>query len=102
MSATLNSVTVVGSGFVGDPIALHCAAHGKFVRMYDTQDEAMPEFLDRMTAGVAASTDPFDKPPKILLDKIARGHLGEKTGRGFYAYPNSAWKEPGFLNRASV
>ncbi|MAE66266.1 MAG: 3-hydroxyacyl-CoA dehydrogenase [Phycisphaeraceae bacterium] len=47
------------------------------------------------------SGDPSDLPPKILLDKIARGHLGEKTGQGFYSYPNPAWKEPEFLKPAS-
>jgi 3-hydroxybutyryl-CoA dehydrogenase len=26
-------------------------------------------------------------PPKILVDLVAAGHLGQKTGRGFHAYP---------------
>ena len=29
------------------------------------------------------------KPPKILVDLVAAGHLGQKTGRGFYTYPRS-------------
>jgi len=28
-------------------------------------------------------------PPKVLEDLVAAGHLGQKTGRGFYAYPRS-------------
>ena len=32
------------------------------------------------------SGDASDAPPKILLDKIAAGELGVKTGRGFYTY----------------
>ncbi len=47
------------------------------------------------------SGDPSDQPPGILLDKIAQGHLGEKTGQGFYSYPDPAWKAPDFLKRAS-
>jgi 3-hydroxybutyryl-CoA dehydrogenase len=27
------------------------------------------------------------KPPKVLVDLVAAGHLGQKTGRGFHAYP---------------
>jgi 3-hydroxybutyryl-CoA dehydrogenase len=26
-------------------------------------------------------------PPKVLQDLVAAGHLGQKTGRGFYSYP---------------
>lgn len=27
------------------------------------------------------------RPPKVLEDLVAAGHLGQKTGRGFHAYP---------------
>jgi len=43
------------------------------------------------------SGDPRDKPPKILLDKIERGELGVKTGKGFYAYPDPEYRKPGWL-----
>jgi 3-hydroxybutyryl-CoA dehydrogenase len=43
------------------------------------------------------SNDPSDLPPKILTDRVARGDLGMKTGRGFYTYPNPAWAAPDFL-----
>ncbi|MDQ6834549.1 MAG: 3-hydroxyacyl-CoA dehydrogenase family protein [Chloroflexota bacterium] len=43
------------------------------------------------------SNDPSDVPPKILTDRVTRGDLGMKTGRGFYTYPNPAWAQPGFL-----
>jgi 3-hydroxybutyryl-CoA dehydrogenase len=45
----------------------------------------------------AESGDPGDLPPPILTDRVARGDLGEKTGRGFYQYPEPAWAAPGFL-----
>ncbi len=29
------------------------------------------------------------RPPRLLEDLVASGHLGQKTGRGFYTYPRS-------------
>ena len=46
----------------------------------------------------AESGDPNDLPPPILTERVARGDLGVKTGRGFYTYPNPAWATPGFLD----
>jgi 3-hydroxybutyryl-CoA dehydrogenase len=44
------------------------------------------------------SGDPRDYPPRLLLDKIRRGELGVKTGRGFYKYPNPAFEDPSWLH----
>lgn len=44
------------------------------------------------------SGDPRDAPPRVLLEKIERGELGVKTGRGFYTYPNPSYVEPGWLH----
>ncbi len=46
----------------------------------------------------AESGDPDDLPPPILTERVARGDLGVKTGRGFYSYPNPAWAAPDFLD----
>ena len=46
----------------------------------------------------AESGDPSDLPPPILTNKIERGELGLKSGRGFYRYPDPAWERPGFLS----
>lgn len=43
------------------------------------------------------SGDASDAPPQLLLDKIARGELGVKTGKGFYSYPQPAFQAPGWL-----
>jgi 3-hydroxybutyryl-CoA dehydrogenase len=43
------------------------------------------------------SGDPRDAPPRVLNEMIARGELGMKTGKGFYTYPDPAWRKPGFL-----
>jgi 3-hydroxybutyryl-CoA dehydrogenase len=32
----------------------------------------------------------FFAPPEVLRDLVAQGHLGQKTNRGFYAYPRDA------------
>jgi 3-hydroxybutyryl-CoA dehydrogenase len=42
------------------------------------------------------SGDPNDVPPQMLVDMVARGELGRKSGRGFYTYPSPAWERPGW------
>lgn len=46
-----------------------------------------------------ASQDPRDRPPEKLKAMIDRNELGVKTGKGFYRYPNPAYKDPGFLKK---
>jgi len=43
------------------------------------------------------SGDERDAPPKLLLDKIERGELGVKTGKGFYCYPDPKFQDPDWL-----
>jgi len=43
------------------------------------------------------SQDPRDYPPSALKEKIARGELGVKTGKGFYNYPDPEYAHPRFL-----
>ncbi len=43
------------------------------------------------------SGDESDAPPRFLSDKIERGELGIKTGKGFYIYPNPAFQNPSWL-----
>lgn len=35
---------------------------------------------------------------KLLEDKVDEGHLGVKSGRGFYQYPNPAFEQPDFIS----
>ncbi|MFZ0928816.1 MAG: 3-hydroxyacyl-CoA dehydrogenase NAD-binding domain-containing protein [Syntrophobacteraceae bacterium] len=44
------------------------------------------------------SKDPRDKPPNALAEKVKKGELGVKSGKGFYTYPNPEFLEPDFLN----
>jgi len=43
------------------------------------------------------SQDRRDYPPAALKKMIERNHLGVKTGKGFYTYPNPEFKRPDFL-----
>lgn len=43
------------------------------------------------------SRDASDAPPRLLLEKIARGELGVKTGQGFYNYLQPAFQTSGCL-----
>ncbi len=47
-----------------------------------------------------ASGNPSDAPPPILEDRIRRGDLGAKSGRGFYTYPHPAFQDPAWLRGA--
>jgi 3-hydroxybutyryl-CoA dehydrogenase len=46
-----------------------------------------------------ASGDERDKPARILNDLVKAGHLGEKSGRGFYSWPDPAFEQPGWLRK---
>jgi 3-hydroxybutyryl-CoA dehydrogenase len=45
------------------------------------------------------SGDDADKPPKALEELIAQGLLGEKSGAGFYTYPDPAYAKAGWLHK---
>jgi 3-hydroxybutyryl-CoA dehydrogenase len=48
------------------------------------------------------SGDQSDIPPKALSDMIEKGWLGEKSGKGFYDYPDPAYQRPDFLRKGSA
>jgi 3-hydroxybutyryl-CoA dehydrogenase len=43
------------------------------------------------------SNDPKDHPPEALKQKIEKGELGVKTGKGFYSYPDPEYLQDDFL-----
>lgn len=45
---------------------------------------------------IAVSTDPTDRPSRTLRDLVMDGHLGVKSGEGFYRYPHPAFRVPGW------
>ena len=40
------------------------------------------------------------KNAKFLKEYIDKGHLGQKSGQGFYSYPKPAYRNPGFVKGA--
>jgi 3-hydroxybutyryl-CoA dehydrogenase len=48
------------------------------------------------------SNNPEDHPPEALKQKIERGELGVKTGKGFYTYPGPEYLHPDFLGVRSI
>jgi 3-hydroxybutyryl-CoA dehydrogenase len=53
--------------------------------------------LDIERQWYAESGQERDRPPKVLEGLVAAGHLGQKTGRGFYTYPDPVFERPGWL-----
>jgi 3-hydroxybutyryl-CoA dehydrogenase len=49
----------------------------------------------------AETGDESDRPPNLLEDLVTRGHLGVKTGRGFYSYPHPEFEQPGWLRKSA-
>lgn len=43
------------------------------------------------------SGDERDRPPRILVERVEKGELGVKTGKGFYTYPDPAFRDPSWL-----
>jgi len=46
---------------------------------------------------VAVAEDPTDRVSPNLLRMVEAGTLGEKSGQGFYAHPDPAYRRPGFM-----
>lgn len=53
--------------------------------------------LDIENVYYVESGDEADRPPGLLVEKVERGELGVKTGKGFYTYPDPAFRDPDWL-----
>jgi len=52
---------------------------------------------DIETSYQRVATDPTDQPSANLHEKLQEGHLGEKSGRGFYMHPDPEYTRAGWL-----
>ena len=53
--------------------------------------------LDIENVYYGESGDERDRPPRILVERVEKGELGVKTGKGFYTYPDPAFRDPSWL-----
>ncbi len=71
-------LAVVGAGTMGHGIAYAAAPAGCTVTLTDSR--AIAEYLHQQLQV------PHYEPPRILRDKVQKGELGKKTGKGFYSW----------------
>lgn len=71
----LNRIGVIGAGIMGSGIAQVCASAGLQVTLL-----ALMQVLHEGFA------DPKYRPARLLRELAAAGHLGRKSGRGFFSY----------------
>jgi 3-hydroxybutyryl-CoA dehydrogenase len=95
---SVQTIGVIGAGTMGTGIAQVCALAGLAVAMVDIDDErvergrgAVASGLDRLLRKAKISAAARDAAVALAkrLGKtpvVAAGHIGRKSGRGFYTY----------------
>jgi len=65
--------------------------YGKEIGPFGMMDRiGLDVVLDIENVYFEESGEEFDRPPRLLVEKVERGELGVKTGKGFYTYPARA------------
>jgi 3-hydroxyacyl-CoA dehydrogenase len=59
--------------------------------------EEQAKMIEFLMGGSEILTQTTEMTADFLRPYIERGELGVKTGKGFYTYPDPAYKKPGFL-----
>jgi len=96
--ATLQAIRLVeaGVGTVEDIDKGLRLASGRKMGIFETGDMVgLDVTYGALTAIYEETRDPFWYPPMTLRRKVKAGHLGRKTGKGWYEYnPDGTRKEP--------
>ena len=66
---------------------------GLFPPFMKADMEGLDTILERLEAAQEAHGERFE-PPTVLRRLVAQGRLGQKTGQGFYAYPQADAEQP--------
>ena len=69
-SSAFSTVAVIGAGTMGRGVAI----------------AALDAGLNNPRSMLERSGDEAHRPPRVLEDLVAEGHLGRKSGRGFFGY----------------
>lgn len=91
------TIGVIGAGTMGSNIAQVCAVAGLVVVMIDVNNEhvaranaAVASGFDRLVTKAKLSAGERDDakygPTPLLKQRVAKGKLGRKSGRGFHTY----------------
>ncbi len=66
-------------------------SYGPFAMMDQVGLDVVSDIEDSY---IAISQDPTDRRSETLHRLVAQGKLGEKSGQGFYTYPDPAYRQP--------
>jgi 3-hydroxyacyl-CoA dehydrogenase len=115
----IKKIVFVGGGTMGSFNSMVAAAAGYQVTVFDDSVEALAALPDRQKAfgeilienwqmpreridlglkGIYLTNDPAEAAAgEFFRPYLQRGELGQKTGKGFYSYPDPAFSQPEFL-----
>jgi methoxymalonate biosynthesis protein len=89
------TIAVLGAGVMGTGISTLIAGQGFPVVLVDVEEAALTRARGEIGVGMrhplhARLREERCRPAELLLEKVRKGELGRKTGRGFCDYREAA------------